>query len=155
MKLSELFKGDSKLDEAFRFALVGTLCAGIQYGFYVIFASAIGLAASVSAMISYALSFIVNFMLTSVFTFKTGANAKKGVAFIVCHLINMGLQTGFTAIFNLIVGKTLALLPALAICVPINYFMVRFAFTSKIFQSKKEKKCEALQEHSDELITTK
>ncbi len=45
----------------------------------------------------------------------------------------MGMQTGLVAVFKGIVGPTLALLPALAICVPLNYFMVRFAFKSRHF----------------------
>ena len=52
----------------------------------------------------------------------------------------MGIQTGLVAIFKGIVGKTLALLPALAICVPLNYVMVRFAFKSNFFAGKNKNK---------------
>ena len=52
----------------------------------------------------------------------------------------MGLQTGLVAIFKGIVGPTLALLPAMAICIPVNYLLVRFAFTSRLFTSGNEKR---------------
>lgn len=120
-----------------RFAIVGGFCTVLQYSIYVIFVHLVHVPAVVSTMISYAISFCANFALSSLFTFKSKANAKKGLAFAMSHLINMGMQTGFVAIFKGIVGATLALLPALCICVPLNYFMVRFAFTSKLFGGRK------------------
>lgn len=136
MKLISFLKSDTKGAEMMRFALVGGLCTIIQYGVYVVFVDAVHVPAVVSTMISYAISFVVNFFLSSFFTFHSNPNAKKGVAFTLSHVINMGMQTGFVAIFKGVVGATLALLPALAICVPLNYLMVRYAFTAKIFQSK-------------------
>lgn len=132
MSLKRWINSESKRAEVIRFAIVGGFCTVLQYGLYIVFVHAVGVPAVVSTMISYALSFIVNFFLSSLFTFKSKANAKKGLAFTLSHLINMGMQTGLVAIFKGIVGKTLALLPALAICVPLNYFMVRFAFTSRV-----------------------
>lgn len=139
MNIKELFKDGGKRGEVVRFALVGGFCTLLQYGVYVVFVHAVGVPAVVSTLISYSISFIANFILSSLFTFHSHANAKKGLAFTASHLINMGMQTGFVAIFKGIVGPTLALLPALAICVPLNYFMVRFAFTNRRFQSKKNK----------------
>lgn len=139
MKFKEFLNQNSKLAEMVRFGMVGGLCTVLQYGFYVIFVEAVKVPAVVSTMISYALSFIVNFILSSVFTFHSDPNAKKGLAFTCSHLINMGMQTGLVAIFKGIVGRTLALLPALAICIPLNYFMVRFAFKSKLFETKKDR----------------
>lgn len=126
----------SKLAELVRFGMVGSFCTVLQYGVYVVFAVAVGLPATVSTVISYAISFVANFFLSSLFTFKKKANPKRGLAFAMSHLINMGLQTGFVAIFNLILPKELALLPALGICIPINYIMVRFSFTSRLLGSK-------------------
>lgn len=136
-KIKSISQGNGKLSEMIRFGMVGALCTGIQYGLYVVFVKAVGVPPVVSTIISYAISFIVNFILSSVFTFHSDANAKKGIAFTLSHLINMGMQTGMVAIFKGIVGPTLALLPALGICVPLNYILVRYAFTAKIFQSKK------------------
>ncbi len=139
MKLKKLLNSDSRLGEIIRFGMVGGLATVIQYGLYVVFLEAVGVTAVVATMISYALSFICNFILSSYFTFHTRPNAKKGVGFTLSHLFNMGLQLGLVAIFKGIVGPTLALLPALAICIPMNFLLVRFAFKSKIFLSKREK----------------
>lgn len=140
MNLKKLINGNSRLSEIVRFGLVGGIATILQYGFYVIFVEAVHVKAVPSSMISYALSFIVNFFLSSYFTFHSRPNAKKGLGFALSHLFNMGLQTGLVAIFKGIVGPTLALLPALAICIPVNYFLVRFAFTSKLFSGNSEKK---------------
>lgn len=140
MNLKKLINGDSRLSEIVRFALVGGLATVLQYAFYVIFVNVVQVRAVPSSMISYALSFIVNFFLSSYFTFHSRPNAKKGVGFTLSHLFNMGLQTGLVAIFKGIVGPTLALLPAMAICIPVNYLLVRFAFTSRLFTSGNEKR---------------
>lgn len=137
MKFKEFIKSGSRRAEIMRFALTGGFCTVLQYGLYVVFVDAVKVPAVVSTLISYAISFIANFLLSSFFTFHSNPNAKKGLAFTLSHIINMGMQTGLVAIFKGIVGPTLALLPALAICVPANYFMVRFAFTNKLFASKK------------------
>ena len=139
MDVKGLVNKKSKRAEMFRFAIVGGFCTVLQYSIYIIFVHLVKVPAVVSTMISYAISFIANFFLSSIFTFKSKANAKKGFAFALSHLINMGLQTGLVAIFKGIVGPTLALLPALAFCVPANYFMVRFAFTSKLFNGSLKK----------------
>lgn len=140
MKKKEILTGMDKRSEAIRFIAVGGLATVLQYGIYVIFVDAVGVPAVVSTLISYTISFVANFFLSSYFTFRSNPNAKNGIAFTLSHLINMGMQTGCVAIFKGIVGPTLALLPALAICVPINFFLVRFAFTSKYTQSKNSNK---------------
>lgn len=139
MNLKKCISGRSKGAEMMRFVLVGGFCTVLQYGMYVVFLHAVGVKAVVSTLISYGISFVANFFLSSFFTFKSDPNAKKGLAFTLSHLINMGMQTGFVAIFKGIVGPTLALLPALGICVPLNYLLVRFAFKSKWFMNRKEK----------------
>lgn len=136
MNLKQLVESNGRVSEIIRFCMVGGLSTIIQYGVYVVFVNAVHVPAVPSTMISYAISFIFNFILSSYFTFHKKPNAKNGLGFVLSHLINMGLQTGLVAIFKGIVGPTLALLPALAICIPTNYFMVRFAFTSKYFQLK-------------------
>ncbi len=143
MILKQLLSERSKRAELFRFVLVGGLATLIQYGVYVVFVDAVKVPAVLSTMISYAISFVANFFLTSYFTFKSNPTAKKGLAFTMSHLVNMGLQTGLVAIFKGLVGPTLALLPALVICVPVNYLLVRFVFTSRIFKSKKQLRMEA------------
>lgn len=134
------------MSEILRFGMVGGIATLLQYGIYVIFVNAVGVKAVPSTLISYAISFIFNFFLSNYFTFHTQPNAKKGLGFTLSHLINMGLQVGLVAIFQQIVGKTLALIPAMAICIPVNYLLVRFALTNKRFESNKK------EENTAELI---
>lgn len=129
-----------------RFCLVGGFATALQYGIYIVFVSAVGVPAVPSTLISYAISFVFNFLLSTFFTFHTHPTAKKGIGFTVSHLVNMGLQTGLVAIFKGITGPDLALLPAMCISVPVNYLLVRYALTSRRFESKKER--EARMEHS-------
>lgn len=132
--VQRLVKSAGRKAEVVRFGLVGGFCTVLQYSMYVVFLRAAGVPAVVSTMISYAISFVANFLLSSFFTFKSNPNAKKGLAFTASHLVNMGMQTGLVAVFKEVVGPTLALLPVLVICVPVNYVMVRFAFKSKHFR---------------------
>ena len=122
---------DSRLSEIIRFAMTGGMATVLQYGIYVVFVEAVHVPPVVSTLISYGISFIFNFILSTYFTFKTRPNRRNMLGFVLSHLINMGLQTGFVAIFALIVPKSIALLPALAICIPCNYLMVRYAFKGK------------------------
>ena len=135
MRINELINGKGRLSEIIRFGMVGGLATLIQYGVYVVFVKAVNVPAVPSQLISYAISFVFNYVLTSRFTFHKKANARNGAAFILSHLINMGLQAGRVAICKRLVGNPLSLLPALAICIPVNYLLVRFAFTSRWFQS--------------------
>lgn len=138
MSIKKVLKSDNRMSEIIRFAMVGGIATVLQYGFYIIFVHVVGVKAVPSTLISYALSFIFNYFLSSYFTFHSKPTARNGVGFTLSHLVNMGLQTGLVAIFQQLVGKTLALLPALAICIPANYLMVRFVFTSKIFKSREQ-----------------
>lgn len=137
--LKNVLKSESRVDEIIRFAITGGIATVLQYGVYVIFVDAVGVKAVPSTLISYAISFIANFLLSTYFTFKTKPTRRNGLGFVLSHMINMGLQTGLVAIFKEIVGPTLALLPALAICIPCNYFMVRYAFKGKLFQPKSKR----------------
>lgn len=139
-KIKQLITGDGRLSEIIRFGMVGLLATCLQYGIYVVFVEAVKVKAVPSTLISYAISFIANFFLSSYFTFHKRPDAAKGIGFTLSHLINMGLQTGMVAIFQQLVGKTLALLPALGICIPVNYLLVRFVFTNKIFNKEKNTK---------------
>lgn len=138
MKISikRLIHGDDRLSEIFRFCIVGGVATIIQYGLYVVFVDAVGVKAVPSTLISYAISFIFNYILSTYFTFQKKPNTQNMLGFILSHACNMGLQTGMVAIFKGLVGNTLALLPALGICIPINYLMVRYAFNHDIFKRK-------------------
>lgn len=127
--LEALISGRSRISEIIRFGIVGGISTLLQIGIYIVFVNAVGVPAVVSTLISYSISFIVNYFLSNYFTFHTHPTTINSLGFTLSHLINMGLQTGIVAIFKGIVGPTLAILPALAICIPINYLMVRYALT--------------------------
>lgn len=135
MNLKKLIFGQGRLSEIIRFGITGGLATVLQIIIYIVFVDAVHVPAVVSTMISYAISFIVNFFLSNYFTFHTRPTTVTTLGFILSHLINMGLQTGLVAIFKEILDPTLAILPALAICIPANYLMVRYALTNKRFQN--------------------
>lgn len=139
-RTKKLIVGDSRISEILRFCLVGGVATVIQYGIYVVFVDAVGVKAVPSTLISYAISFIFNYILSSYFTFHKKPSTQNMLGFICSHAINMGMQTGIVAIFKGVVGNTLALLPAFAICIPLNYLMVRYAFNHDIFKKKKDER---------------
>lgn len=134
-EILRLVNGKGRLSEVLRFGIVGGLATVIQYGVYVVFVDAVHVPAVPSTMISYAISFIFNFILSNYFTFHTKPSTLRGIGFALSHLINMGLQVGLVAIFKNLVGPTLALLPAMGICIPTNYFLVRFALTNRFLMN--------------------
>ncbi|MEE1022506.1 MAG: GtrA family protein [Muribaculaceae bacterium] len=138
MDVKKIINGRSRFLEILRFGMVGFLATLLQYGLYLVFVHFVKVPAVPSALISYAISFVFNFFMSSYFTFHSSPNAKKGIGFTLSHLFNMGLQTGLVAIFKGLVGPSLALLPAIAICFPINYLLVRFAFTARVFNNKSD-----------------
>lgn len=143
MNVKKLINGKSRFSEIIRFGIVGGTATLIQIGLYFVFLHAVGVKPVIATIISYAISFVFNFFLSSYFTFHSSPNAKKGLGFTLSHLFNMGMQTGLVAIFAKIVGPSLAILPAIAISFPINYLLVRFAFTARFFKGSAEKRKEA------------
>ena len=139
MNLEKLINGRSRFSEIIRFGIGGGIATLLQIGLYFVFLHTVGVKPVIATIISYAISFVFNFFLSSYFTFHSSPNAKKGLGFTLSHLFNMGMQTGLVAIFAKIIGPSLAILPAIAISFPINYLLVRFAFTAKIFKGSSEK----------------
>lgn len=138
-KTKEILTSGSRISEILRFCLVGGLATVIQYGIYVVFVDAVHVKAVPSTLISYAISFVFNYILSSYFTFQKKPSTQNMLGFVCSHAINMGMQTGIVAIFKGIVGNTLALLPAFAICIPLNYIMVRYAFNHDVFKIRHSK----------------
>jgi len=119
-----------KYQEVIRFCIVGTLATGIHYGIYLLLNRFI--LVWFAYTIGYAISFICNFYLTSVFTFQSKATIKKGIGFIICHLINYILHLLFLTIFIWMgVEENYAPIPVYLIVIPINFLLVRFVFKTK------------------------
>lgn len=112
------------LREAIRFCIVGVLATIVHYGIYLLLKGVINV--SVAYTIGYVISFIGNFVLTNVYTFKTQATAKKGIGFVICHVINYLLHIGLLNVFIWMgVPSSLAPIPVYCIVVPINFLLVR------------------------------
>lgn len=127
---------NSKVEELIRFVLVGLLATGIQYGVYLMILSTGFVKAQFATAISYTVSLIFNFILSNIFTFKTKASPKKAANFVLSHMINMGMQIALVSLFSLIMSESLALFPAVMICVPINFLMVRYALKGSVKASE-------------------
>lgn len=112
------------LREAIRFCIVGVLATIVHYGIYLLLKGVINV--SVAYTIGYVISFIGNFVLTNVYTFKTQATAKKGIGFVICHVINYLLHIGLLNVFiRMGVPSSLAPIPVYCIVVPVNFLLVR------------------------------
>lgn len=140
MNIKRIINGKGRFSEVVRFAIVGGTATVIQVCIYIIFVNLVKVPAVPSTLISYVISFVFNYILSNYFTFHTRPSAINTFGFTMSHLINMGMQTGLVAIFKNIMPPTFAILPALAICIPANYSMVRFALTNKRFNSIRLKK---------------
>ena len=110
--------------EAIRFCIVGVLATIVHYGIYLLLKGFINV--SVAYTIGYVISFIGNFILTNVYTFKTQATTKKGIGFVICHVINYLLHIGLLNVFIWMgVPSSLAPIPVYCIVVPVNFLLVR------------------------------
>ena len=131
--LRNLLKSEKKRAQAVRFAIVGGIATAIQYLCYLAFVAICGLAAPISSMIGYAISMVCNFFMSSVFTFHAKPTTGRAAPFAMSHLANFIMQTLLVTIFARIMAAEWALLPAMAICLPVNFILVRLALTSKHF----------------------
>lgn len=117
-------KAKERLREIVRFCITGGVSTLTSYLFYYIFLSWFSL--TLSFTLSYLIAMAVNYLMTTTFTFKVKANVRNGMGFILSNAINYGLCALFLNIFIWLgVSKKLAPLPMYALCVPINYFIVR------------------------------
>lgn len=111
--------------EIFRFAVVGIISTFLTYLIYYLFLCCAN--PTISYFIGYLIGVLVNYFLTLFFTFKVKPSRFNGFGFIVCHVINMLLGEILLYIFICFgVTEQLAPIPTLAVCVPLNFIMVRF-----------------------------
>ncbi|MFI3320912.1 MAG: GtrA family protein [Rikenellaceae bacterium] len=123
----------TKIREFFKFAIVGVVATGAHYGIYLLLLPII--TSVVAYSIGYICSLILNFFLTSIFTFKEGKSIKKAIGFAVSHIINYTLHIVLLKIFiNIGISESIAPLPVIMIVVPINFLLIRFVFKSKTFR---------------------
>lgn len=124
--IKELWKDNcERFMEIIRFGITGVVSTLVTYVVYYI--CLFWLNPTISFSSGYIVAMVVNYILTTSFTFKVKANTRNAAGFIVSNAINYGLCTLFLNFFILIgVSKKLAPIPMYAICIPLNYLIVRF-----------------------------
>ena len=114
-----------KLGEIVRFIIVGGLATAIQYGIYLLML--LWLQPLLSNTIGYLVSFTFNYIASTRYTFRVKSTTKRGLGFVFSHIVNYLLQTLTLHAFLLLgLDKKIAMIPMFAICVPINFVLVRF-----------------------------
>lgn len=114
-----------KLGEIVRFIIVGGLATAIQYGIYLLML--LWLQPLLSNTIGYFVSFTFNYIASTRYTFRVKSTTKRGLGFVFSHIVNYLLQTlTLHAFLMLELDKKIAMIPMFAICVPINFVLVRF-----------------------------
>ena len=114
-----------KLGEIVRFIIVGGLATAIQYGIYLLML--LWLQPLLSNTIGYLVSFTFNYIASTRYTFRVKSTTKRGLGFVFSHIVNYLLQTlTLHAFLMLGLDKKIAMIPMFAICVPINFVLVRF-----------------------------
>ncbi len=112
------------------FVIVGIFATVLHYGIYYLLMHVINV--NVAYTIGYFLSFVVNFFLTSYFTFGVSPSWMKLLGMSGAHLINYLLHMILLNVFLYIgIPKAWAPLPVFSIVIPINFILVRFAFKKK------------------------
>ena len=122
---SSIFEQYPRLYEFMKFSIVGCIALIILYAIYYTLLSSVGHNTAYS--IGYVISFVCNYILTLKFTFKTNASKNNGVGFVFSHFVNYIIQVGALNVFIYLgMPKQLAPIPVFAICVPVNFVLVRF-----------------------------
>lgn len=124
--LKEKFNANKdRLGEIIRFGITGVASTVTTYIVYYI--CLFWLNPTVSFTLGYIVAMCVNYLLTTVFTFKVKATAKNAVGFLISNGINYVLCALFLNFFIWCgVGEKWAPIPMYAVCIPINYLIVRF-----------------------------
>lgn len=113
--------------EFIRFGVVGVIATLIHYVVYYLLN--IMCDYNIAYTIGYCVSFFFNFWLSAKFTFKSAPTPLKGLGFALSHLVNYGLQIlMLNCMVSIGVPQSLAPIPVYAICVPVNFLLVRFVF---------------------------
>lgn len=114
-----------KIGEIIRFGVTGVVSTLATYLFYYIFLN--WLNPTVSFTIAYIIAMVINYLLTTSFTFKVKATKKNAAGFLISNAVNYILCALFLNIFLWLgVPEKLAPIPMYMICIPINFLIVRF-----------------------------
>lgn len=107
-----------------RFTLVGIIAVMIQYSMFYLLDNYF--IYRWSFIISYTISFIVNYLLTTFYTFQVKRTINTLIKFISGHVINFILQWIFLEAFVLVVNSKVALILSMMLAFPINFMILKF-----------------------------
>ncbi|EPH16932.1 GtrA family protein [Hoylesella oralis] len=111
--------------EVLRFGIVGMAAVLIQYGAYLFIVQ--WFSPTVANTIAYTVSFVFNYVASTRFTFRVKSNVAHGAGFALSHAVNYLLQTLLLNLFIFFgMSKQLAMIPMFAVCVPVNFVLVRY-----------------------------
>lgn len=113
-----------KIHEILRFGITGAVSTIVTYGVYYLLL--FWLNPTVSFSVAYLIAMVVNYLLTTSFTFKVKANKKNASGFVVSNIVNYVLCALFLNLFICLgVIEKYAPIPMYMVCIPINYLLVR------------------------------
>lgn len=117
--ISKLFKS-----EIFRFAIVGMVATVVLYATY--WLSLKILQPSLAYSMAYLCAFIVNYLLTTSFTFKVNKSVKNGVGFVISNVINYLVSMALLNLFLWLgLPNELAPIPTILLATISNFLIVR------------------------------
>lgn len=128
-----------KYRSAVRFVLVGALGTGLQYGIYylllVVFQTKwpeVALLTSVAFTAGFIIEMVVNYFLTSFYTFKKTPTWKNAGGFLLGRALNYGIQLLFLNVMIwLHMSEEWAGIVAIMLAGVINYFVLRPFYKDK------------------------
>lgn len=123
-------KWNEELGRIVRFGITGSLSTLIHYGIYLL--TLLWFSPTIAYTLGYGVSFCVNYVLTTLFTFKKRPSSKNAAGFAASHVLNYLLEIGILNAF-LYYGmeKRLAGILVIIVVVPVNFLILRFVFVRK------------------------
>jgi putative flippase GtrA len=121
--------------EFVRFCIVGILCTGIDALLYYITKPTLNY--QLALIIAYITSLLINYILTTYWTFKVKPSTKNLIGILGVHLSNlfiirMGLMWLFTQKCNL--SENIAYVPTLMISVLTTFILIRLVVKNKSYE---------------------
>ena len=128
-KIHQMLHSD-KFWQFIRFAVNGCLSSAIHYGVYCLLL--LWTYENVAYATGYIVSFIINFFLTSYFTFRTKPTVKRFIGFSGSHAINFALHIVlFNVMLQLGVHRLIAPLFVIVIAMVVQFTILRWVFRTK------------------------
>lgn len=128
-----------KYRSAVRFVLVGAIGTGLQYGIYYLLLGVfqtkwpeVALLTSIAFTAGYVIAMVMNYFLTSFYTFKKTPSWKNAGGFILGRTLNYGIQLLFLNVMIwLHLSEEWAGIVAIMLAGVINYFVIRPFYKDK------------------------